>query len=78
MNKSTQNWIVKPDNKISYPDKVYRLLEISDKLVLVQVHELEKYKKARHSNKKPVDQVYIDQLFKHYIVEGKPKLYLCD
>jgi hypothetical protein len=78
MSNFNKNWISNQQNNISYPEKINRLLEVKDKLVLVQVHELEKYKKSKHGNKKPVDQCYIDQLYKHYIIEGKPKLYMCN
>ena len=76
MQKETVNWISNP-NELSYPEKVNRLLEIKDNLVLIQVQELEKFRAKIGSGKKPADQAYIDQLYKHYIVEGKPKLYLC-
>lgn len=73
--KRTTNWISDPQN-LSYPDKINRLIEIKDKLVLVQFDEIQRLKR-KTSGRKPNEQEYIDQLYRHYIVKGMPKLYLC-
>lgn len=59
---------------ITLQDKIKKLLEQPYKLVLVQRHELER---LRTNNKRSANQEYINQLYKHYIIEGKPKTYLC-
>ena len=64
--------------ELSINDKLIELMKPSNfnKLVLVQQQELEiinnlnRVKDSKHTH-------YIEQLHKHYIVEGKPKTYLC-
>ncbi|WP_439132411.1 hypothetical protein [Polaribacter sp.] len=59
---------------ITLQHKIRKLLEQPYKLVLVQKHELERLKNnAKRSNQSS----YIEKLYKHYIIEGKPKTYLC-
>ncbi len=62
---------------ISLREKLITLIKPSNmtKLVLCQQHELErlhqmkKLSKANHGT-------YIEQLYQHYIVDNKPKMYL--
>ena len=61
-------------NGITLLDKIKKLLEQPYKLVLVQRHELERLRlKGNRSDYTP----YIDGLYNHYIIQGKPKTYLC-
>lgn len=62
-------------NSITLLDKIKALLEQPYKLVLVQQHELER---LRLHNSRSSHSGYIENLYKHYIIEGKPKTYLCD
>ena len=59
---------------LSLNDKVKDLLKIGHKLVLVQQHELERIRAAKHKDRYSD---YINQLYQHYIVNGLPKTYLC-
>lgn len=72
---SSQNWIHNIDNKPepSLNDKLASLLKIGHKLVLVQLHELERIKKLRH---KEIQSGYVIHLYNHYIVQQLPKTYL--
>ena len=61
-------------NGITLLDKIKQLLEQPYKLVLVQQHELER---LRTNSSRSSHSAYIEALYKHYIIEGKPKTYLC-
>jgi hypothetical protein len=61
-------------NTVTLLDKVKILLRQPYKLVLVQQHELERLR-LHHSRSKQSE--YIESLYKHYIIEKKPKTYLC-
>lgn len=69
------NWIKnQKSTELSVADKVKELLKIHYKLVLVQIDEL-----TRLRNKKVLkdfDSVYINGLYKHYILEGLGKTYI--
>lgn len=72
------NWISDPKNivnQVSTNDKLTALLKIGYKLVLVQFHELERIKVMKNRTDYTG---YIGELYQHYIVEGKPKTYLCN
>jgi len=60
-------------NGITLADKVRELLEKPYKLVLVQQHELERLRNSKSKNK---DSSYINDLYNHYIVQGKGKTYI--
>lgn len=62
-------------NSLTLLDKIKILLRQPYKLVLVQQHELERLRShsGRNSHSK-----YVESLYKHYIIEGKGKTYLCD
>lgn len=73
---ASANWI--HDQKKQEPslnDKLLILLKNSDKLVLVQKHELERIRNLRH---KDSQFEYINQLYQHYIVLGLPKTFIRD
>ena len=61
-------------NILTHKDKIRELLKIRRKLVLVQVHELERLHKNDKSYK---DTEYVNNLYDHYIVNKLPKTYLC-
>lgn len=61
-------------NSLTLLDKIKKLLEQPYKLVLVQQHELER---LRVHKKRSTHSTYIENLYKHYIIEGKKKTYLC-
>jgi hypothetical protein len=61
-------------NTVTLLDKVKMLLRQPYKLVLVQRHELER---LRLHNSRSKQSEYIESLYKHYIIEKKPKTYLC-
>ena len=61
-------------NAVTLSDKVRILLEQPYKLVLIQQQELER---LRVSGKRSEHSTYINALYKHYIIEKKPKTYLC-
>lgn len=67
------NWIHDKNPELSVNDKLIQLIKIGYKLVLVQFHELERIRNA--SNKERYKE-YVDGLYEHYIVLGKPKMYL--
>lgn len=70
------NWIKQTVGEMqpTVEDKLKALLRVPYKLVLVQLHELEK---LRNRNKKnDYDIRFIEYLYLHYIVEGKGKTYL--
>ena len=73
MKKLTANWIHTNTPQISLKDKIIALLKIHYKLVLVQVHELQRLrvhtKVHQHAN-------YVNYLYQHYILENNPKTYL--
>lgn len=59
----------------SINEKLVELMKPSNfiKLVLVQQQELETINSLRRI-KDPKQSAYIDQLYKHYIIENKPKM----
>lgn len=71
------NWIAKPqdeqDKHISLESKIKQLLALGDKLVLCQIHELERLKL---SSAKDRNKGYIENLYNHYVVKQLPKTYL--
>lgn len=58
---------------LSLKDKVRELLKNKHKLVLVQVHELERLMDDKRRNQ---NVGYIEQLYNHYIIQGLPKTYI--
>ena len=67
------NWIHNNSNEPTTIDKLKELLKQPYKLVLVQQHELERMRdKSLHTT----DVNYINNLYQHYVVEGKGKTYL--
>ncbi len=72
------NWIKNQSIPIlSIPDKLKALIKIGHKLVLCQLHELERIqldKSISHRNEKGA---YVENLYTHYIVKQLPKTYLC-
>lgn len=68
----------KKHNGISLKEKLITLMKPSNmiKLVLVQQHELERICLVKRINK-AIYSPYIEQLYQHYIVEGKPKTFIC-
>lgn len=70
------NWVntASGPTPMSVLDKIKELLLIRDKLVLVQLHEVERIKEMHNPHRLSP---YIEMLYKHYVTEGKPKLYLC-
>ena len=67
------NWVHSDASHLSLKDKVKDLLKIRHKLVLIQVHELER---LRNSNKLNEQVKYVENLYNHYIVQGLPKTYI--
>lgn len=55
-------------------NKLKELLRIKTSLVLVQQHELELMNKRRKLSSNQSQ--YVENLYKHYIVNKKPKTYL--
>ena len=74
-NSMSDNWIFKKDGEhsLSNNDKLKELMKIGHKLVLVQLHEVERLCTAR---KRDSHNKYIQQLYKHYVIEKKPKTYI--
>ena len=69
------NWIQQQNkSESSTADKLKELLKIHYKLVLVQTDELERLRNKKVF--KDFDSVYVNNLYKHYIVEGLGKTYL--
>ena len=68
------NWIKETNPSMSLNDKIKELLKNPSKLVLVQIHELERIRSIK--NKQQVES-YVNQLYDHYIVKKQPKRYLC-
>ena len=62
-------------NIISLQDKINKLLSMRNSLVLVQVQEVERIKVLKSRTPRTN---YINQLYKHYVIEGKPKHYLTE
>lgn len=78
---SFNNMVNKIDNKnhdgISLREKLIELLKPSNlvKLVLVQQDELKRIV-VNNGSFKPNHYAYIEQLYQHYIVNNKPKMYM--
>ena len=70
---TSDNWIHNKKNTISLNDKVKKLIKIGDKLVLCQLHELERIKLSKHADR---HSNYVNQLYTHYIINNLPKTYL--
>jgi hypothetical protein len=60
-------------NYVTLLDKVKALLEQPYKLVLVQQHELERLRSTEHRS---AHSGYIENLYKHYIIDKLGKTYL--
>lgn len=62
---------------LSIREKLLQLLKpsVAIQLVLVQKHELEKIM-AENNNFRACHYSYVEQLYQHYIVENKTKMYL--
>jgi hypothetical protein len=72
--KQANNWISSGNHQpLSAMDQVKELLRIKHKLVLVQVHELERLRGSRRLFKYTT---YIKDLHNHYIVNNGDKTYL--
>jgi len=71
---TSSNWVHDKNPQPSLNDKIMDLLKIKSKLVLVQVHELERIKLSTHKDRYVE---YINLLYKHYIIDGLSKTYLC-
>ena len=69
------NWIHCKHLTLSLNDKLKILYINRRKLVLSQQHELER---AKLSSKKDYFTTFIEQLYKHYIIDEGPKTYLVD
>ena len=67
------NWVHSDASHLTLRDKVKELLKVHYKLVLVQVHELER---LRNSSKLNESANYVDYLYNHYIVQQLPKTYI--
>ena len=72
---SSLNWIHNLVEEPSTKDKIKSLLNIGYKLVLVQLHELERIKNVKM---KEPHYEYVGQLYQHYVIEGLPKMYIKD
>lgn len=59
--------------QVTLQDKIKQLLKKPYKLVLIQQQELEM---LRNNNKRSNHAKYIEELYKHYIIECKQKTYL--
>jgi len=75
MKKETQNWTTNPQ-QLSFPEKISTLLSMSNKLVLNQVHELERLKLKKNNKKSGTQLAFINYLYDHYVIQGMPKTYL--
>ena len=73
MSSNLTNWTKTKERTVTTRDKLKELMKIRHSLVLVQYHELER---IRLSNRAENHENYINGLYKHYIIEGKPKTYL--
>ena len=69
---ASNNWIHSKLPLVSVNDKIKELLSISDKLVLIQQHELERIKSKKLRSK---EYNYINALYQHYIINKLPKTY---
>lgn len=68
------NWIKNQKTIVpSYLDKVKELLKISNKLVLVQLNELQNLRNCKTFHTK--ETVFIDYLYNHYVTLGLGKSY---
>ena len=74
MNTTSTNWVHDKIPLLSTNDKIRELLKEPSKLVLVQVHELERIKAQNKSKLSTND--YVNRLYDHYIVKGLPKTYI--
>ena len=72
-NKSTANWVNDKVPSLTLNDKLKELIRIGYKLVLVQLHELERIRLSKHKDRYSD---YIEMLYNHYIVLGLPKMYI--
>lgn len=72
MNTSS-NWIHNETPILSLNDKVKDLIKIGHKLVLCQLHELQRIRLCKHTDRYSV---YINYLYNNYIVNNLPKTYL--
>lgn len=71
----SNNWVNTGANTVSVKDKLKQLLSMADKLVLVQVHELERIKAAEHKHRGKMN-YYIENLYVHYVERGLSKTYM--
>ncbi len=72
------NWVkTQHQINISIPDMLKALIKIGYKLVLCQLHELERLQLSGSTSHRSEKGVYVEQLYKHYIVNKLPKTYLC-
>jgi len=74
------NWVKQQNNnpQLSTPDKLNALIKIGYKLVLCQLHELERMKLLNKISTKGTEITFIEYLYTHYIVKQLPKTYLCN
>lgn len=72
-NKSTANWVNDKVSSLTLNDKLKELIKIGYKLVLVQLHELERIRLSKHKDRYSN---YIEMLYNHYITLGLPKMYI--
>lgn len=74
---TSTNWIYNDKPILSLNDKLKDLINIGHKLVLCQLHELER---IRLSNYAPRHieryENYINNLYNHYIINNSPKTYI--
>ena len=70
---TSDNWIHSEKPIISLNDKVKELIKIGHKLVLCQLHELERIRLSKHTDRYSN---YVNQLYTHYIINNLPKTYL--
>ena len=67
------NWAYQINpNTLTTMDKIRELLSKPSRIVLVQVHELER---AKTSRRKDRYEVYVDNLYKHYVINKLGKTY---
>lgn len=73
------NWIQNQKVQVlSIPDKMKALIKIGHKLVLCQLHELERLQVENNVSHRGEKAGYVEFLYTHYIVKQLPKTYLCN
>jgi hypothetical protein len=70
---TSSNWIHNEKPIISLNDKVKELIKIGHKLVLCQLHELERIRLSKHKDRYSN---YVNYLYTNYIIDNLPKTYL--